>query len=82
MTLGQMESPSSFEPIYPEWQVERDMRKMERKESRKRLRAEVLQSMKQYNEKPLPICLRCDKTCIQRQVVGLTNFICYKKYWK
>ena len=82
MTLGQMESPSSFEPIYPEWQVERDMRKMERKESRKRLRAEVLQSMKQYNEKPLPICLRCDKTCIQRKVVGLTNFICYKKYWK
>ena len=82
MTLGQMQNPSSFEPIYPEWQVERDMRKMERKESRKRLRAEVLQSMRKYNEKPLPICLRCDKTCIQRQVVGLTYFECFKRGWK
>ena len=82
MTLGQMQNPSSFEPIYPEWQVSRDMRKMERKESRGRKRVEVLESMKQYNQKPLKICLDCDKTCIQRQVVGLINFECFKKDWK
>jgi len=82
MTLGQMQNISSFQPIYPEWRVEREMRKMERKESRKRKRGEVLESMENYNEKPLPICLDCDKTCIQRQVVGLIYFKCHKRGWK
>jgi len=77
MTLGKMENVTSFDPIYPEWQVSRKMRKMERKQSRKRERREVLKSMRDYNQKPLRICLHCQKTCIQRQVVGLTNFECF-----
>ena len=79
MTIGQMESLSVFDPIYPEWQVSRDMRKMERKQNRKRERREVLKSMKEYNQEPLRICLNCQKTCIQRQVVGLTRFACFVK---
>lgn len=79
MTLGKMQSPSSFQPIYPEFQVGWDMRKIEKKEGRKRKRTEVLRSMKDYNQKPLRVCLNCDKTCIQRQVVGLTRFECKLK---
>ena len=82
MIAGQKESPSSFDPIYPEWQVSRDMRRMERKQNRKRERQEVLKAMKQYNQQPLEACLDCDKTCIQRKVVGLTKFECFKRDWK
>jgi len=77
MTAGQMESPSSFEPIYPEWSVDWEIRKMEKKENRKRQRREVLKLMKEHNQEPLPICLNCQKACIQRKVVGLISFKCF-----
>ena len=79
MTLGQMENVSSFDRIYPEWSVSREMRMMEKKEKRKRERKEVLRSMKDNNQEPLRICMNCDKTCIQRKVVGLTMFKCFER---
>ncbi len=74
--IGIMRNPSNFEPIYPEWKADRELRKMEKKNKRKRERTDVLAFMKQYKQKPLSLCLRCDKTCIQRKVVGLISFRC------
>jgi len=68
-----------FEPIYPEWKVSREMRKMEKRTGKKRVRAQVLAEMENQNEKPLRICMDCTKTCIQKQVVGLTKFECFEK---
>jgi len=82
MNLEEIENMGNiplFEPIYPEWEPSRQMRKMERKTGRRRTREDVLRYMEKYNEKPLPICLDCDKTCIQRQVIGLTYFECNEK---
>lgn len=72
-------NPSNFEPIYPETKPDREIRKMEKKTGIRRTRVDVLSFMEQYNQKPLPICMRCDKTCIQRQVVGLISFRCFIK---
>ncbi len=66
-------------PIYQEWIVDREVSKMERAEKRKRTRMDVLKAMRENNQKPLPICMRCDHVCIQRQVVGLTYFRCEKR---
>ena len=77
--IGIMSNPSSFEPIYPEWKAGRELRKMEKKNNRKRTREDVLSYMEQYNQKPLPACMRCDKTCIQRKVVDLISFRCFIK---
>ena len=77
MKAGQMENVGSFDAIYPEWSVSREMRTMEKKENRKRQRREVLLSMREHDQEPLPICLNCQKTCIQRKVVGLISFKCF-----
>lgn len=69
-------------PIYQEWIVDREVSKMERTEKRSRTRLDVLSSMREHNQKPLPICKRCDHVCIQRQVVGLISFKCEKRRWK
>ena len=68
-----------FEPIYPEWIVDREAHKMEKFTGRKRTRAGVLNLMKDFGEKPLSTCLDCRKTCIQRQVKGLLKFKCFEK---
>ena len=80
--IGIMSNPSSVEPIYPEWKAGRELRKMEKENGRKRTREDVLAYMKQYNQKPLPLCTRCDKTCIQRKVVDLISFRCFIKELK
>ncbi len=72
-----IKNPSNFEPIFPEWRADRELRKMERKNNRKRTREDVLFYMEQYNQKPLPVCAGCDRTCIQRKVVGLLSFRCF-----
>ncbi len=69
-------------PIYPEWIVDREVRKMERREKRKRTREGVLRYMEEHNEKPMRICLKCDHVCINRKVVGLVRFHCAKRGWK
>lgn len=66
-----------FGPIYQEWIVERESLKMEIATGRKRSRSDVLKLMKQYNQKPLKICMDCTKTCIQKQAIGLTRFECF-----
>lgn len=71
-----------FGPIYPEFMVDREALKMEIVTGRGRTRASVLSLMNQYNQQPLEACLDCDKTCIQRKVVGLTKFECFKRDWK
>jgi len=68
-----------FGPIYPEWMVEREALKMEIASGVGRTREDVLGLMKQYNQKPLKICLGCKKTCIQKQVEGLTKFECFER---
>ena len=77
--IAHMRNPSNFEPIYPDWRADRELRKMERKTNRKRTREDVLSYMEQFNQKPLSLCLRCDKTCIQRKVVGLLSFRCFMR---
>ncbi len=77
--ITHMRNPANFETIYPEWKADRELRKMERKNNRKRTREDVLFFMKEYNQKPLPVCLRCDMTCIQREVYGLLSFKCFIK---
>jgi len=69
-------NPSNFEPIFPEWKADRELRKMERENKRERTRDDVLSFMRQYHQKPLSLCMRCDKTCIQRQVANL-SFKCF-----
>ena len=77
--IGIMSNPSNFEPIYPEWKAGRELRKMEKRNKRKRERVDVLAFMEEYNQKPLPVCMRCDQVCIQRKVVGLISFRCFIK---
>ena len=83
MTLGVMTKPSNmgnvsfFGPNYPEWATDTEMKKIERRTNKKRTRLQVLEAMENHKEKPLPICMSCEKTCIQRQVVGLAKFECY-----
>ena len=74
-----IKNPSNFEPIFPEWRADRELRKMEKKNNRKRTREDVLSFMRQYNQKPLSLCMRCGKTCIQRKVVDLISFRCFIK---
>ncbi len=72
-------NPANFEPIYPDLMVDRELRKMELASKQKRTRRDVLSFMKQYNQKPLSLCLRCGKTCMQRKVLGLISFRCFIK---
>ena len=71
-----------YGPIYPEFMVEREAVKMEILTGKKRTREDVFRFMEKQEQKPMKLCLGCQRVCIQRQVVGLVNFKCYVRETK